>query len=114
MWRCAHDCASRRSSLRSLRPARAARRCSRVLPASRQRGGYDPDGLQSQKRAWLFMSYLACFGALGGAIASLITYFINPPHDIWVGSALVIQCVAILAGGLLYWLSRSVSYGGAY
>ena len=77
----------------------------RYRPA--QGDGYDPDGLTSQKRAWLFISYLACFGALGGAIASLLTYFVNPPHDQWVGAALIIQCVCIVLGGMLYWTSRT-------
>lgn len=69
-----------------------------------------------------------------GAIAALLTYFVNPPRacgrrgacvlasadpsapadDQWVGAALIIQCVAIIAGGLLYWMSRSAELAGGF
>jgi hypothetical protein len=95
--------------------ARRTRTCSAqqpARPAPAQSGGYDFNGTQTQKQAFLFFAYLCCFGGLGGAIASLLTYFVNPGHDQWVGAALVIQCFAIVAGGLLYWLTRSASLGG--
>ncbi len=74
-------------------------------------GGYDVDGLESRKRAWLFLSYLCSFGALGGAIAGLLVYFDKQGHDQSVGVAGVVQCVLIVASALLFWTTRTVNDG---
>jgi hypothetical protein len=96
--------------------------------------GYDSDGFQGQKRLWLLLSYLVSFGALGWAVAGLVTFFAKPEHDAWTGAvrelsrlrvlasaayhahialtrhafcqAGVTQCVLIVASGLTYWVTR--------
>ena len=70
-------------------------------------GGFDPDA--NQKRLWLFLSYIAAFGALGGAIASLLTFFAKDGHDQAVGVAGVVQTVLITAAALLFWATRSTA-----
>ena len=70
---------------------------------SPQGDGFTDDNVVSQKRAWLFASYLGCFAALGGALASYITFFGVglPQRDHWVGAALIIQVMCILVSGMV-------------
>jgi hypothetical protein len=74
-------------------------------------GGYDPDGMENQKRLWLFVSYLASFACIGGGIAALIvpgsiTEARN--HDnTWLGVALMLQTTLIIFSALLFWLTRA-------
>ncbi len=77
-------------------------------------GGYDPDGLAGRKRAWLFLSYLVCFGALGWAVAGLLTYFNQHGHDTATGVAGVVQCVLIVAAALMYWTTRGAAAESFY
>lgn len=81
--------------------------CVRRDELSGSGGGYGDDTL-SQKRAFLFVSYLASFGAVGGAVASLLVYFDKPGHDQYTGVACVVQCVLIVAAALCYWATRAV------
>ena len=77
-------------------------------------GGFDPEGVLGQKRAWLLLSYLVSFGALGWAIAGLLTYFHAPGRDAWTGVAGVAQCVLITAAALLFWTTRGGAGGDVY
>ena len=76
------------------------------------RASYDYEGVLGQKRGWLLLSYLVSFGALGWAIAGLLTYFHAPGRDAWTGVAGVAQCVLITAAALLFWTTRGGGGGG--
>ena len=81
---------------------------ARALTPRPQSEGFEADNTVSPKRAWLFVSYLGCLAALGGALASLITFFDVdlPERGRWVGAALVIQVSCILASGMVRALLR--------
>ena len=44
------------------------------------------EGSATARRAWLFVSYIASFAAVGGALASLIVHFSKHSHDMWTGA----------------------------
>lgn len=64
------------------RPARAA------CPPSAQEDLSSPDPFDDstgRRRAWLFLSYLCSFGAVGGAIAALAVHFSKHDRDLYTG-----------------------------
>jgi hypothetical protein len=77
----------------------------------REELGFDPDGFAGQKRGWLLLSYLVCFGAVGWAVAGLLVYFDKPGHDTYTGVAGVLQCVLIVAAALTFWVTRGGAAG---
>ena len=85
-----------------------------VNAVRREELGYDPDGLESRKRAWLLVSYLVSFGAVGWSIAGLIVYFNKDGHDAATGAAGVVQTVLIVGSALLYWVTRGAAGGGDF
>jgi hypothetical protein len=77
-------------------------------------GGYDADGMEGRKRAWMLLSYLVSFASLGWAVAGLLVYFTRDGHDAYTGCAAILQCVLIVAAALIYWTTRGGSGSASY
>ncbi|MEW5308827.1 MAG: hypothetical protein WDW38_000757 [Sanguina aurantia] len=77
---------------------------------------YNDDAALCRSRTFLFMTYLASLGAIGGSVAILLAAKQREEH-LWVGASGVIQCVSILGSGMLTWFFHSAeqsNYGYSY
>ncbi|MCO5586070.1 hypothetical protein L7F22_040009 [Adiantum nelumboides] len=61
-----------------------------------------------QSRTWLFLAYVISFVSLAGSVGLLIQdALVDSAASSWTGVAGVLQCVFILASGIIYWTSRT-------
>ncbi|MCO5588589.1 hypothetical protein L7F22_042546 [Adiantum nelumboides] len=68
---------------------------------------YD-DGKGCRSRTWLFLAYVISFVSLVGSFGLLIQdALVNSAASSWTGMTGVLQCVFILASGIIYWTSRT-------
>jgi hypothetical protein len=67
------------------------------------------EGAEARARAWLLLSWLLAFAAVGGAVAVLLA-----TAGAAVGVASVVQSALVLAAALVFWSWRSDGGGGDY
>ncbi|KAH7388395.1 hypothetical protein KP509_16G073900 [Ceratopteris richardii] len=71
---------------------------------------YD-DGEGCRSRTWLFLAYVISFVSLAGSVGLLIQdALVDAAASSWTGVAGILQCVFVLASGIIYWTSRTGEY----
>ena len=63
---------------------------------------WDDEGVYCRSRVWLLIAYVVCAGSIGGATVTMLTAGASG-----IGIASVVQVASILAGALVFFVSRS-------